>query len=162
MKIGILCAFLFLINSLWAQGKFAGGYAALIGKKHKNEKDVPMLAGFTLREGTLLSAYDDPTKLTGSWYTKGNLIVAIFEQLDEGGNLILDVLEVKNVLPNQILAIGTCQDGEEINAGFVALVKQTNEERFKATKAWNFNRDKIRLEAWNPAKVTCIGMVGDD
>lgn len=162
MKIILCFAFLLLTNSLWAQGKFAGSYAALVGKKHKNEKDVPMLSGFTLREGTLLSAYDDPIKLTGSWYIKGNLIVAIFEQLDEEGGLILDVLEVKNVLPNQILAIGTCQDGEEINAGFVALVKQTNEERFKATKAWNFNRDKIRLEAWNPAKVTCIGMVGDD
>ncbi len=117
MKLRLFCAFFLLINSLWAQGKFAGSYTTLIGKKHKSEMDVPMLAGFTLRESTLLSAYDDPTKLTGSWYIKGNLIVAIFEQLDEEGSLILDVLEVTNVLPSQVLAIGTCQHGEDINAG---------------------------------------------
>jgi hypothetical protein len=163
MKNLFLFIFLFVGNILYAQGKFAGSYASLINKNYMNEKELTQLRGFTLREGTLLSNYDDPVKLSASWYIKGTVIVAIFEQINvDNSRVVLDVLEVKTALSNQILSIGVCQDGENINAGFVALVNQTNEERYKAVKAWFFNRDKIRLEPWSAAKVTCIGMVGDD
>jgi len=128
-----------------------------------NEKELTLLKGFTLREGTLLSNYDDPVKLSASWYIKGNTIVALFEQINvDNSHVVLDVLEVKNVLSNQILSIGVCQDGDDMNAGFVALVNQTKEERYKAVKAWYFNRDKIRLEAKAATNIMCIGMVGDD
>lgn len=148
---------------IFAQGKFAGGYGSLIGKNYKDEKELTILYGFTSRGGTLLSDTDDPVSLSASWYSKGNLIVALFEQKDgDKGSFILDVLEIRNVLTNQTLSIGDCKDGENVSTGFVALVNETKEERFKAVRAWFFNRDKIRLESWNPSRVTCIGMVGDD
>ncbi|MBS1542060.1 MAG: hypothetical protein JST14_00365 [Bacteroidetes bacterium] len=148
---------------LFSQGKFAGGYGSLIGKNYRDEKELTILYGFTSRGGTLLSDPGDPVSLSASWYSKGNLIVAFFEQKDgDKGSVILDVLEIRNVLANQTLSIGDCKDGDNVSVGFVALVNETREERFKAVKAWFFNRDKIRLEPWNPARVTCIGMVGDD
>lgn len=160
----LLIGFLLITScNLFAQGKFAGSYASLVNKNYMNEKELTLLKGFTLREGTLLSNYDDAVKLSASWYIKGNVIVALFEQINvDNIHVVLDVLEVKNVLSNQILSIGVCQDGDDMNAGFVALVNQTKEERFKAVKAWYFNRDKIRLEARAATNVTCIGMVGDD
>ncbi|MFM8913917.1 MAG: hypothetical protein ACKOE6_13540 [Flammeovirgaceae bacterium] len=148
---------------VFSQGKFAGSYRSLLNKNYQNENQLTILQGFTCRGGTLLSDPSDPIALSGSWYIKGNLIVAIFEQTNEDkSRTILDVLEVRNVQPNQLLSIGDCKDGDNQNAGFVVLVTQTKEERFKAVKAWYFNRDKIRLAAWDATNVTCIGMVGDD
>lgn len=159
----ILATCLLANTILFSQGKFAGNYRSLMGKTYMNESELTILKGFTSRGGTFLSDPSDPNGLSGSWYVKGNLIVTIFEQTNEDKTrTIVDVLEVRNVLPNQQLSIGDCKDGENENTGFVALVNQPKEERFKAVKAWFFNRDKIRLEAWDAARVTCVGMVGDD
>jgi hypothetical protein len=150
-------------NLSFAQGKFAGGFTSLIKKNYKYETELPLLKGFTRSNESLLSNADDSQQFGASVYVKGNIVVALFEQLNiDKSRVVLDVLEVKNVLPKQEVTIGQCQDGASYNVGFVALVQVTQEERWKAIKAWYFNRDKIRLEAYDAAKVTCIGMVGDD
>lgn len=163
MKITLLSICCLVTLQAAGQGKFAGSYASLIGKKYTDEKQLTLLNGFTYRGGTMLSDVNDPDGFSGGWYVKGNLIVALFEQkIGDKGRAILDVLEIKNVQKDQELSIGVCQDGESVNEGIVALVQVSKDERFKAVKAWYFNRDKIRIDIFASDKVTCLGMVGDD
>src|SRR5882672_432990 len=122
---------------LMGQGKFAGSYASLAGKTYTDVKQLTLLNNFTYRGGTLLSDINDPDGFSGEWYSKGNLIVALFEQkAGRNGKAILDVLEIRNVQKDQTLSIGDCQDGESVNEGIVALVQTSKADRFKALRAW--------------------------
>ena len=47
-------------------------------------------------------------------------------------------------------------------AGLIALVEQSNQERWNTIKAWYFNLDKIEVEPWSAPAVTCLGVEGDD
>lgn len=159
MLLGIFC--LAAVDSM-SQGRFAGSYGSLIGKTHTNESQLTLLQGFISRGGTSLSNVNDPAGFSSEWYRKGNLIVVLFEQKAGEGKAILDVLEIKNAQKDQTLSIGDCQDGEMVNEGIVALVQTSKAERFKAVRAWYFNRDKIMIEPFAPDQVTCIGIVGED
>ncbi|MBS1950623.1 MAG: hypothetical protein OJF59_000814 [Cytophagales bacterium] len=147
-----------------AQGRFAGSYRSLIGKKFFDEKQLTPLNNFTSRGGSVLGNPGGEADLSVSWYSKGNLIVALYESRENSTKeiTVIDVLEIKNVQKNQELAMGVCTDGENEMPGLVALVQPSSAKRYKAIQAWNFNLDKIRIESWSADKVTCLGAVGED
>jgi hypothetical protein len=148
----------------FAQGTFApANLKPFIGKTLIRDNQVAPLKGFVSRGGSLLSTINDPDRISASIYSKGTTVVVLFEQsFTETQFAILDAIEIKNVLPKQEVKVGDCSDGESDNSGIIALVNQTEQERWKAVKAWYFNKDKIRIEPWSAQKVTCWGMVGDD
>ncbi len=155
---GLYCA------QAFAKGNFASAILKpLIGKTFSNENEIPALEGFTSRGGSLLTSVDDEERISSSLFSKGTTVIVLFKKsVSETQFNILDAIEVKNVLKTQEVKVGDCRDGESDNSGFIALVNKTNDERWKAVKAWYFNKDKIRIEAWSAQKVTCWGMVGDD
>ena len=111
----------------------------------------------------MITAIDDPEPLSVSWFSKSNSILVFFEQAEPGQKFtIIDVLEIKNTTTAQEIKAGDCRDGQSDNMGIVALVQSSSAKRSKAIKAWFFNRDKKRIEAWPNQDVTCLGMVGDD
>lgn len=151
------------VLSLQAQGKFAGSFRPLIEKVYRDEKELPELRNFISRGGSLLSDPNESEKFAVSWFSKDATIIAFFEIVKEDNSRqILDVLEIKQVGVGQELKIGDCKDGEDESVSFVALVLPAKTQRLTAIKAWFFNRDKIRIEAWPAANVTCLGMEGDD
>jgi hypothetical protein len=148
----------------FAQGNFVSStFKPFIGKTFKNEKEISILKGFVSRGGTSLTDPNDQGRISASLFSKGTTVVVFFEQsLSETEFAILDIIEIKNVLTKQEVKVGDCRDGDSDNVGIIALVNQTEQERWKAVKAWYFNRDKIRIELWSAQNVTCWGMVGDD
>lgn len=148
----------------FAQGNFAPtALKPLIGKTFKNENEITALKGFTSRGGSLLTSVGDEESINSSLFSKGTTLVVLFEKSISGGPfIILDLIEINNVSKTQEVKVGDCRDGDTDNSGIIALVNQTDQERWKAVKAWYFNKDKIRIEPWAAQKVTCWGMVGDD
>ncbi|MFM9839004.1 MAG: hypothetical protein ACKVOQ_12115 [Cyclobacteriaceae bacterium] len=164
MKNTFLLLICLCSSQLFAQGNFApADWKPLIGKTFNNENEVAVLKGFTSRGGSLLTNVDDEEKISSSLFSKGATVVLLFEKLLPNNQFtILDLMEVKNVLKTQEIKVGDCSDGENNDSGIIALVNQTDQERWKAIKAWHFNKDKIRIEPWSPQRVTCWGMVGDN
>ena len=164
MKNLLVILSLACVGSLFAQGKYAGEQLKpLIGKVYKNQKELPALDGYTYRGGTMITNFDDPEKLAGQWFLKGTNAVVVFERInDDDTREIIDVLEVKNVKKNQEIKIGDCQNGEAEMVGIVALVTTKDQERLPAIKAWNLNRDKLRIEIFASERVSCLGMVGEN
>ena len=149
--------------SLFGQGKFASAsWKTLIGKWCKSETEFPQLKEFTSLGGTLLSDIADEEKKSVAVFAKGNTVIVLFEVMLNNTINVLDVVEINNVLTTQEVKVGTCRDGENDMVGLVALVNQSNEERWKAVKAWYYNMDKIKVEIWPHTGVTCLGMEGDD
>jgi hypothetical protein len=162
MKKLFVCFLLLLSQNLLAQGYFAGSYKYLLEKTYREETELD-LAGFVSRGGSLISDAADPDKFAVSWFSKNSVFVVLFELVKEDNSRqILDVLEIKNVSAGQEFKIGDCKDGDNEIVSIAALVSPTKAERVKAIKAWHFNRDKIRIEAWPASDVTCLGLVGDD
>jgi hypothetical protein len=164
MKNTFLLAAILCSAPLFAQGNFApADWKPLIGKTFNNESEITLLKGFTSRGGSLLTNVDDEEKLGSSLFSKGSTVIVLLEKLLPNNQFaILDLMEVKNVLKTQEVKVGDCSDGENNDSGIIALVNQTDQERWKAIKAWHFNKDKIRIEPWPVQRVTCWGMVGDD
>lgn len=162
MKKLFICFLLLLSQNLLAQGYFAGSYKYLLEKTYREETELG-LAGFVSRGGSLISDATDADKFAVSWFSKNSVFVVLFELVKEDNSRqILDVLEIKNVSAGQEFKIGDCKDGDNEIVSIAALVSPTKAERVKAIKAWHFNRDKIRIEAWPASDVTCLGLVGDD
>ena len=148
--------------TLYAQGKFAGNFTSLIGKVYSDQSELPELKAFISRGGAMVTRIDDPEKLTGQWFVKGSTAVVLFERMNENNEReILDVLTL-TTKKTQEIKIGECSHGDTEMASLVALVSISKAERVKAIKAWNLNRDKVRIEAFAPENVSCLGMVGDD
>ncbi len=152
-----------LVSSpLFAQGNFASSqWKALIGKTCKNENEFSQLKEFISLGGTLLSDINDPEKKIVALFAKGSTVIVLFEVMTDNRITVLDVVEANNVQKNQEIKIGVCRE-ESDNPNIVALVEQSKQERWKALKAWHFNLDKIRVESWPHANVTCLGIEGDD
>ena len=163
MKTIVALVLSITLQSALAQGNFASAtWKAVIGKSCKDEKEFPQLKEFTSLGGTLLSDIADEEKKSVVLFAKGTTIIVLFELMVDNKITILDVVEITNVLKTQEVKVGTCRDGENDMVGLVALVNQSKEERWKAVKAWYYNMDKIKVEAWPHARVTCLGMEGDD
>jgi hypothetical protein len=138
-------------------------FKSLVGTSYRSEKELTLLEGFNFRGGSMITMVDDPETLVANWFHKGSLAVVLFEQVvEDNAHKILDVLVVTNFGKNQEIKIGECREGDTDTIELVALVNSTDAERVKALKAWRFNRDKLRIETYSAALVTCLGMVGDN
>jgi hypothetical protein len=165
MKAAIfLTVFLMTGGGVAAQGKFAPPQMkSWIGKVIADETELPGFSEYQSRGGSVITDADDPEPLSVNWFSKPNSIVVFFEQTEPGQKFtIVDVLEIKNTTQGQEIKAGDCRDGESDNSGIVALVQPSSAKRVKAIRAWLFNRDKKRIEAWSAQNVTCLGMVGED
>jgi len=163
MKIASILVCWLLSCCAFAQGKFASApWKTLIGKSCKSETEFPQLKEFTSQGGTLLSNVEDEEKKNIAIFAKGSTVIVLFELMANNTINIIDVVEIKDVLKTQEVKVGTCSDGKNDMVGLVALVNQSKEVRWKAVKAWNYNLDKLSVEAWPFAGVTCLGIEGDD
>lgn len=159
-KTALLYLSLAFGSAVFAQGKFVSDtYKPLIGATWKVETDLPLLEGFEYRGGSMLSNFDDPEQFGTNWYIKGTTALVLVEQVtDDNVHEIIDVLEVKDVKKNQVLKSGDCTDGDSEVVSLIVLVTSSEAERWKAIKAWNFNRDKRRIEVYSATRVSCVGM----
>jgi hypothetical protein len=163
MKVASILVCWLLTCNVFAQGKFASpSWKTLIGKSCKSETEFEQLKEFNSLGGTLLSNAEDEEKKSISVFTKGSTVIVLFELTTNSIINVVDVVEIDNVLKTQEVKVGTCRDGENDMVGLVALVSQSREVRWKAVKAWNYNLDKLKVEAWPPTRVTCLGIEGDD
>lgn len=138
-----LCLWAALLStfSLFSQGKFAGSYRSLLNKNYLNKSQLP-LPGFTLQGGTFIG------DLSVSWYRKGNLAVALFENISKNGYQVRDVLQLSNFSDNQSLRFGNCLNARSIeNESIVALVTVENHDLLRAISAWHWNDEIKALEA---------------
>jgi hypothetical protein len=163
MKNCVVLIALLLSSTVFAQGNFVSAqWKSLIGKTCTNENEFSQLKGFTSLGGTLLSDVNDEEKKSVSLFRKGATTLIFFEVMTNDKIKVIDIVEVTNIQKNQEIKVGTCGDGETDMIGLVALVEQSKQKRWKAVKAWFFNLAKIRVESWPHAKVTCLGIEGDD
>lgn len=147
------------------QGNYAGNFKKLIGTTFKDKKTIPDLENFEFREGSLISAVDDPEAITVDVYQKGTTGIVFFSIMEDAGTgeyRIADVLEVKNIQPGWQLRTTFCRQNTIENSDLVALVKSSTSEEFlkPAKQAWRFNRDKRRFETVNVKGIDCISEGG--
>src|SRR5260221_14197280 len=139
-RIWFLVALLLPVPRLLAQGKFAGSYRSLVGKTYQDKSQLP-LSGFMIQGGTFMG------DLSVSWYRKGNLALALFDQISKNGYLVRDVLQMANFSEGQSLRFGNCLHARAIeDEGIVALVTVAKGELLKATSAWRWNDEIKGLE----------------
>lgn len=143
-KIFRLCLLVasFPVSCLFAQGKFAGSYRALLGKTYQDKTQLPLLSGFTLQGGTFIG------DLSASCYRKGNLAIALFETISKNGYTVRDVLQLSNFSDNQSLRFGNCLNRRAIDdESIVALVTVGKGELLQAVSAWRWNDEVKGLES---------------
>ena len=149
-----------------AQGKYAGAQSKLIGTKYADSRNIPGLKTWTFRSGSLVSGLDDPETILVDVYKKGKIWIAFFsikEDTADAEYTILDVIEIKTLLPGYIVETGLCRQNEEDDATIVATVKWVAEKEFlkPVKQAWKLDRDKRRIIAIPVKNVDCINEGGD-
>ncbi|MBS1919414.1 MAG: hypothetical protein JST17_04085 [Bacteroidetes bacterium] len=150
----------------FSQGKFAGPtIRKLIGKTFTDDRHIMELKGYEYREGTMITDIHDPAPLALTVLWKKNSAVIVFSGMDDtlsNIHYIVDVIEVRNILPGWDIKTVGCQYGETEGEIIVALVNPGKGEYVKAIKqAWSCNRDKLRFETISLKKLHCINE-GDD
>jgi hypothetical protein len=147
-----IIAVLLASSQLIAQGKFAGSYRSLVGKTYLDKSQLP-LAGFTPQGGILLGNF------SMTWYSKGNLAVALFEIISKGGYTVRDVLQLSNFSSSQSLRLGNCVNARMIeDDSYVALVQLGTGDLLRAVAAWRWNDETKALEAVDKneaAQISC-------
>lgn len=149
-----------------AQGKYAGAQSKLIGTKYADSRNIPGLKGWTFRQGSLVTALDDPETITVDVWKKGKVWIAFFSMKEDTADkefTIIDVIEIKTLLPGYQVATGLCRQNEEADATIVATVKWVQDkEILKPVKqAWKLDRDKKRILIIPTKNVDCINEGGD-
>lgn len=170
MKTKLLPHFFFLMLfsaclTTFGQGNYAGNFKKLIGTTYKDKKIILGLEDFEFREGSLISAVDDPEAITVDVYQKGTTGIVFFSIMEDAGTdeyRIADVLEVKNIQSGWQLRTTFCRQNEIENPELVALVKSSTSEEFlkPAKQAWRFSRDKRKFEAVSVKGIDCISEGG--
>lgn len=149
-----------------AQGKYAGAQSKLIGTKYADSRNIPGLKGWTFRSGSLVTALDDPETITVDVYKKAKVWIVFFSIKEDTADTeftIIDVIEIKTLLPGYIIETGLCRVNEEPDATVVATVKWVPEKEFlkPVKQAWKLDRDKRRILAIPTKNVDCISEGGD-
>ncbi|MBS1489760.1 MAG: hypothetical protein JSS93_04490 [Bacteroidetes bacterium] len=149
-----------------APSRFSGSYRSLVGKKISDIKELTTLSGFSFTDKWSIgsaSEYDFNGMLSVSWYTKGNLIVALYTsdlfvpELNKKIIIVLDVLEITNVRKDQMLTIGVCQEEGKPISSLAALVQPDDKANtLAALQAWYFNPGTFQIEPRIAAKVKCL------
>ena len=153
MKI-LLVIYLFLSQIFSAQGKFAGEFSTLIGKKFITEKDLPELKTFKYREGKVLGEIlsNEPYFSALEVFKKGNTALVILEKnidRDKNQKAIIEVLKLTKILKNQEVRISGCSrknpyPNEEIVA--VTLANSKNIKVYQAYVLKDIRFEKINIK----------------
>lgn len=157
-RIFFLLVFFSIAFVVTAQGIYAGSKKTLIGTTYSDSHLIRGLEGWQFREGSLISAVDDPETITVDVFRKGSTCVVLFSVKEDSISdfQIVDLLELKNVLKTQTIKTALCRDNKNDNAELVALIREENKEYSKAIKAWRFNRDKRKIELKPAQQVDCL------
>lgn len=142
-------------------GKYAGSMKKLIDKTYTDSKNIPGLKGWVFRQGSVVNSLNEPEMVTADIFNKGNTWIVFFSIKEDTASdqfVVMDVVEVKNVLPHWQISAALCRQYQTANAEIVALVKEPISQEFlkPAKLAWRFNRDKRRFEKINVKDVDCI------
>lgn len=157
--IFLVLLFALFSDITFAQGKYAGTKKSLIGKTYTDSHSIEGLEGWQFREGSVITAMDDPEMITVDVFQKGTTCVVFFSIKEDTADTdftILDVLEIKGVTKSQYVKTAFCREDKIENAEIVALIKPIHAEYVRALKAWRFNRDKRRIEIKNVSRIDCL------
>lgn len=160
----LLMAFSMYVN---AQGKYAGPLLKkLIGKTYTNSSKIPGLRGYQFREGSLVSALNDPEQMMVQVLQKRTSFVVFFSMMTDTVKKIysiLDLLEIKNVTKGWQVRTTFCRRDTIDNVEIVALVKSSPNKDYltEVKQAWRFDRDKIRFLAIPVKGIDCFNEGGD-
>ncbi len=167
MRVILLAAFLFVSFCTVAQGKYAGPLVKrLIGKTYTGNRKIPGLPGYQFRQGSLVSALNDPEQMMVEVLQKGANFVVFFSVMTDTVKKIysiLDLLEIKNVAKGWQVRTTFCRRDTVDNVEIVALVKSSPNKDYltEVKQAWRFDRDKIRFLAIPVKGIDCFNEGGD-
>ena len=166
MKAATFCLLFFISTIAAAQGKYAGPVLKkLINKTYVNSRILPIPAGYLYLQGSLVSALNDPEKISAEIYQKGTTVLVIFSKLTDTvkrSSTILDVLEIKGVLNGWRVVTTFCRQDRVNNFEIVALAKKSKADYLTEIKlAWYFNRAKRQFLAIPVNGLDCFNERGD-
>jgi len=149
-----------------AQGKYSGAQSKLIGTKYADSRHIPGLKGWEFRQGSLVTDINDPESITADVWKKGKVWIAFFSIKEDTADkdfTIIDVIEIKTLLPGYVIMTGLCRMNEEPDATIIATVKWVPEKDIlkPVKQAWKLDRDKRRILAIPTKNVDCISEGGD-
>lgn len=156
--------FLFFNQIFSAQGKFAGEFSTLIGKKFITEKDVPKLKNFKYQQGKVLGEIleNAPYFSALEVFKKGNTAIVLLEKnIDRGKNekVIIEVLKLSKILKNQEVRISGCTRKNPYPNEEIVAVTLANSKPIKVLKA--FVLKDIRFEKVNITSIKCSNEMTD-
>lgn len=152
-------------GSLMAQGQYAGTMKKIIGATYRYSDSIPGLRTWTFNQGSLLSAFDDPESIAATVYKKGNTLLVFIsigmeDAETDSQNIprmkVIDVMEIKNVGKGQEIKTSVCRQNKKENQWILALIKPAAVDYSKALKAWQFNREKRKLQVISTKMVDCM------
>jgi hypothetical protein len=158
----VLVVLLFITGSLEVpaqQGRYAGSLKSLVGVTYTDSRQIPALASWTMRQGSVASLLSDPEWFMVEIFQKGTTYAILFSLRADTSTetqVIQDVVEVKNVSSTWEVKSALCREYETENAFIVAVIKPDDKEYTKAKKAWRFNRDKRRFEPVSAKIIDCL------
>ena len=167
MRVILLHIFFFVSFCTVAQGKYAGPLVKkLIGKTYTNSTKIPGLPGYQYRQGSLVSALNDPEQMMVEVLQKGTNFVVFFSLMTDTVKKIysiLDLLEIKNVTKGWQVRTTFCRRDTINNVEIVALVKNSPDKDYlnEVKQAWRFDRDKIRFLSIPIKGIDCFNEGGD-
>ncbi len=161
----LFASFLFYSRSLNAQGKYAGEFKYLIGKKYTTQDSIKAFKKYPLHEGSVISDVNDLDVMMLDMYRKGTTAVVVFGSKTDSPReeyQVIDILEIKNIPRGYEINTTTCQEGETEGQVLIVLVKTTQTEYAgPVKKAWRCDRDKLRFEWMNTKLIKCLNEGGD-
>ena len=167
MKQFILLHGFFMLSLIsMAQGKYAGAQSKLIGTKYADSRNIPGLKTWTFRQGSVVTKLDEAEVILADVWKKGKVWIVFFsikEDTADAEYTIVDVIEIKTLLPGYVIETGLCRQNEVEDATIVATVKWVPEKEFlkPVKQAWKFDRDKRRFLVIPVKNVDCISEGGD-
>jgi hypothetical protein len=156
----IICVFIFLSQTCFSQGKFAGEFKNVIGLIFS--ADIPLVKGFVYKQGVVISDTGAPFTVTINVYTKGKISIVTLEKLVDlknNSHAILELLKIEDVPKNHEIRITGCTSkGLNPDDKIVAIVNPGGKQKIKFIKEAFVLKD-IRFEKMNPKTVKCINEI---
>lgn len=163
---GILILFqlFFFYTCSSGQGKYAGSLKKLVGTSYTDSRNIPGLAGWEFRQGSVVTPLDNPEMIIADVFQRESSWISLFSIKEDTASdiyTIMDVIEVKNVLKGWQLKSTSCRQNKVENVEIVVLVKWSPSQEFlkPAKKAWRFSRDKRRFEILSVKGIDCLNEV---
>ena len=157
MKL-LLFTLLYFIQIFPAQGKFAGKFSTIIGKKFITENDLSELKGFKYQQGKVLGEIspDAPYFSSLEVFKKGSTALVILEKntdRDKNEKAIIEVLKLTKILKNQEIRISGCTRKNPYPNEEIVAVTLANSKNIKIYQAYVLK--DIRFEKINIKTIKC-------